>query len=137
MRQMAFILCGSVTVCVCVGVVFVVVKITIIIKAYFALFPQDYSQGNNKVVSIARTLTQRYPIYICICLEGPRQVAPRKCLKPSQVSKPSCRSSSFRFRIDRTLFRSYTHFLSLSLSLLVAQSLARRVYDLRPLFRGT
>lgn len=66
MRQMAFILCGSVTVCVCVGVVFVVVKITIIIKAYFALFPQDYSQGNNKVVSIARTLTQRYPIYVSV-----------------------------------------------------------------------
>lgn len=52
--------------CVCVGVVFVVVKITIIIKAYFALFPQDYSQGNNKVVSIARTLTQRYPIYVSV-----------------------------------------------------------------------
>lgn len=50
----------------CVCVVFVVVKITIIIKAYFALFPQDYSQGNNKVVSIARTLTQRYPIYVSV-----------------------------------------------------------------------
>lgn len=133
MRQMAFILCGSVTVCVCMRVVFVVVKITIIIKAYFALFPQDYSQGNNKVVSIARTLTQRHPV--CICLGGPRQVALCKCLKPSQVSKPSCRSSSFRFRIDRSLSPSLA--LSLSLSLLVAQSLARRVYDLRPLFRGT